>query len=158
MIIIVVVSFVFIQNNQNIKKQVNEKEKPEKEVLGVIDGFSVDEDGLLLRRNADNNLPDIKIETQSVRGGEKVSGEEIEKTLRVLKELKKLGLEVKKVEVYNRERMDLIFANNTRIIYNSSVDPFTLSSSLQFMFSRFKIDGRMPVEIDFRYNKPVVRF
>lgn len=156
--IIVAISFAVFKNVQEFKDQNTAVQEEKKEVLGIVDGYLIDEDGMLLQRNTSSDYPEIKIETQSARGGEKIQGEEIKKTLAVLKELKKLNLEVDRVEVYNRERMDLIFRNSIKVFYNSAVDPYTFASSLQFMFSRFKIDGKMPAQIDFRFRKPVVKF
>lgn len=156
--LIAAISLVVFQNVQEVKNKNTDDKKEQKEILGMVAGYLIDEGGVLIRRSSNSDYPEIKIEIQSARGGEKIQGGEIETTLAVLKELKKLDLEVKEVEVYNKERMDLIFHNNIKVLYNSAVDPYPFASSLQFMFSRFKIDGKLPAEIDFRFRKPVVKF
>ncbi len=138
------------------------KSKAEKPKFGKpvarIGEFSVDLKGQVRRVGESENLPQIVVLTEPLFGNERIENYEFNKILFILDRAEKSELDVEKIAVYNKERIDFYLKNGIMVTVNSELDADYFISSLQIMLSRFKIEGKVPASIDYRFNKPVVKF
>jgi hypothetical protein len=103
------------------------------------------------------SLPVIQTFTDTLQVDDRLSGQGIEFTTQLLSELGKKQVAVQRVTIYTRDYSVLHLAN-TNVIYKEKASASELASSLQSMLSVFTIEGKMPLEIDFRFDKPVLRY
>lgn len=103
-------------------------------------------------------LPIIQAVTDPLESGDRLSGQGIEFTTELLRELSKNQVAVESVTLYTRDYSILLLSTNTNVIYKEKGSASELATSLQSMLSVFTIEGRMPTEIDFRFDKPVLRY
>lgn len=106
---------------------------------------------------SNTSLPVIQVLTDPLATGDKLAGQGIEFTTVFLGELAKKQVAVQSVTLYTRDYSVLHLAN-TNVIYKEKSSASELASSLQSMLSVFTIEGRVPSEIDFRFDKPVLRY
>lgn len=104
------------------------------------------------------SLPSVQILTDPLKTGDKLAGQGIEFTTQLLAALAKNQVAVDQVTIYTRDYSVLHLTTNTNLIYKEKPSVTELVSSLQSMLSVFTIEGRNPTEIDFRFDKPVLRY
>ena len=126
--------------------------------IAQLSGFGVSDTGRVLSRVTSNELPFIDANAPILFGGEQLKGNGIETTLAFLSALKQHNIEVTYINLYDAQYMDLLLASKVVIVYNNSIEPIAMASSLQNMLGLFTIEGRMPTTIDIRYRQPVVVF
>ena len=90
--------------------------------------------------------------------GKEVDDESLKQTLELVSELQKNYLSFKKIKLLQKDNLQ-IFLNepivasfSARKSINKQVD------SLQFILRQSKIEGKLPVFIDLRFKKPLVKF
>jgi len=102
-------------------------------------------------------LPVIQTQTDPLQDGDRLAGQGIEFTTEFLSALSKNQVAVQSVTIYTRD-YSVLHLNNTNVVYKEKESASVLASSLQSMLSVFTIEGRNPTEIDFRFDKPVLRY
>lgn len=102
-------------------------------------------------------LPVIQTLTDPLQDGDRLTGQGIEFTTELLSVLIKNQVAVQSVTIYTRD-YSVLHLGNTNVVYKEKESASILASSLQSMLSVFTIEGRMPTEIDFRFDKPVLRY
>jgi hypothetical protein len=92
-----------------------------------------------------------------LQDGDRLTGQGIEFTTELLSHLLKKQVAVQSVTIYTRD-YSVMRLGDTNVVYKEKGSASELASSLQSMLSVFTIEGRVPSEIDFRFDKPVLRY
>ena len=103
------------------------------------------------------SLPVIQTHTDPLKDGDRLTGQGIEFTTELLYHLSQKQVAVQSVTIYTRD-YSVLRLSNTNVVYKEKGSASTLATSLQSMLSVFTIEGRVPSEIDFRFDKPVLRY
>jgi hypothetical protein len=127
-------------------------------IVASVGNFFVTDKHFIVVSRAQRAIPVINIKTDPLTVGDRLSGQGIEVTLELLGILGNNKVAVESVTLYTNEYIVLKLMNPTIVIINENHNTAELASSLQSMLSVFTIEGRMPKEIDFRFDKPVVRY
>ena len=125
--------------------------------IGIIGNFAITDKQYIVPIS-NQSLPQIQAYTDPLAEGDKLTGNGIEFTTEFLAELAKHHIAVTSATIYTRDYSILRLATDTNVIYKEKPSASTLASSLQSMLSVFTIEGRVPSEIDFRFDKPVLRY
>lgn len=128
------------------------------ELIAKISGFYLTNDGFIFKSKEEKSLPTIEVITAPLRGGEKVAGDDFKIIIELLNLVKNYKLEVEKITVYNKERMDIQLTSGPVVLISAKVSIPNFISSLQVILERFKIEGKVPLYIDMRFDKPVIKF
>lgn len=128
------------------------------EPVARIDSLVLTADGVIATSSGSFEIPILTVHTDPLSPGDRIKGVEVQKTVEILALLKKNNVAVESVTIYNKDYCVLILPETIRVLYNSNSDARTLISSLQTMMAVFTIEGRIPEEIDFRFDKPVIRY
>jgi hypothetical protein len=120
--------------------------------------YLLDEEGVVTQKlNENQNLPLILIkEDPQFKIGEKVNSQEIKKTIEILVGMKLRLLEPKVSRVISFREIEIWLGNETLAIFNGQKDVGVQLDSLQFIFSRSKIEGKQVKKIDLRFDKPLI--
>lgn len=68
------------------------------------------------------------------------------------------GIELVERPIFNGEKIEASVSGGTKIFFGPDKDESAQISSLQLLLTRFRIEGRKPIIIDLRFDKPVIRF
>lgn len=124
---------------------------------GSTEFFQVDNEGIIYSANVEQlNVPKVYINQTDLILGQKVTDELIINTLKILQNLKILGVNIRDAKIYPN---DLLLINTLpRIIFklDNSID--TQTASLQLILNTAKINSESLEFIDLRFDKPVVRY
>jgi len=131
-------------------------------VIAIENGDSllfVDEEGFILfQRDLEDTLPIMKIESIEISEQGIIESSQIINGIQIVLKTIDVGFSVSYITV-NQEKSEIIMIDSsTRIITPIAKDPEFLFSSLQLLLRQFRIEGKRPAVIDFRFDKPVVRF
>jgi len=116
----------------------------------------VDEDGFLLEKVKKTNLP-IILTDQSIglSIGGRLDRDEVVWTIALLKNLKLKLLEPQVTKIVSPRRIELTLKGGPVVVFSSRKEAEIQLDSLQFIFSRAKIEGKRISKIDLRFDKPV---
>lgn len=131
------------------------------DIIARTGNYSVSTSGRIFEQVPDTSLPELIIGTDKLLPGDVLTGNEIKNTLAILALLKKNGIAVRSIYIYTKEYCVLEIPNQSgtiRVLYNENSNPTGLISSLQSIVSVFTIEGKVPDEVDFRFDKPVLRY
>lgn len=118
--------------------------------------FLVDKEGILFSIYDQNqNLPVLEMNLEKTAVGVKIKEESALMILSVLEELQKTET-VEKVIILEK-KLEIILRNNL-LIFLPAENLLLKITSLQELLNRFRIEGKRPVSIDLRFEKPVVVF
>jgi len=119
--------------------------------------YFIDEDGVIISFDLKQNLPllELNFPIYSVEIGSRFTQESIKKSLHLLNEMALRLFVVKKIKVVTDYQIDIHLNDGLKIIYNQNQDIKKLDS-LQLIFTRAKIEGKRIIQIDLRYDKPIV--
>ncbi len=132
-----------------------------RQALAVIpfqgDFFLVDKDGLILSQEKETpNLPVVTLNLglQNLKVGSSIDSKE-KSIFHILDSLK--GKE-KVVSLLVGEDLELQLEGGTLVFLPRNDESQAEINSLQILMTRFRIEGRLPLKIDLRFDKPVVTF
>lgn len=118
--------------------------------------MGVDKDGILLPEPADKHgLPVLKFNLSEAAVGQKISRNEILESLEFISETENF-IQLLSVEssgsalLAKSAKTDIIFAQNEKV--------GDTATTLQTLLVGFRIKGNLPVSIDLRFDKPIVKF
>jgi cell division septal protein FtsQ len=118
----------------------------------------VDLTGIVLGAAEKSNriLPVIQIGDENAVDGERLKNPAILGALRFLGEL---NSDIYVREITLEEELTLrVKSNESDILIMQNANMMPLASTLQILLTRFRMKGRMPVLIDLRFEKPVIRY
>jgi hypothetical protein len=128
--------------------------------LASIDQFVITSTGLIKERTG-NAYPLLTVQTDPVVPGDILRSPEITTSLRLIENLQKNGIAVGSISIYTTEYCVVelpVKADTIRVLYNSQSDTVSLVSTLQGILTMVTIEDTKPVEIDFRFDKPILRY
>ncbi len=128
------------------------------ETVARIGVLALTSNGYVVSSPDYESLPELTLYTDPLFPGDKIQGEEVLKTGQLLLLFKKNDIAVVSATIYTKDYCVLTLPETIRVLYNDKSDVRTLTSSLQSMMAVFTIEGTKPEEIDFRYDKPVIRY
>lgn len=100
-------------------------------------------------------LPDVYIFNQDLSVGIKLQDDYLKKTLKILEQLKNLGINGSQAYIFN----NLFIVNySPRIVFRLDVDINLQIASLQLILQKAKIDESRLEFIDLRFDKPLIKF
>lgn len=141
----------------------SQKNQPEAKItdvgtaVGIVGSYAITDKQYIVPIT-NQSLPQIQVFTDPLIDGDRLTGNGIEFTTELLFELQKNHIAVASVSIYTRDYSILRLVTNTIVIYKEKGSASELAASLQSMLSVFTIEGRNPSEIDFRFDKPVLRY
>lgn len=122
--------------------------------------YHVDQEGTLLAKtNSPAGLPLILVEQlPELEIGEKLEQPGISKALFALMDLQLRPFEPKRVKIVSEREMEIQLNDQIRVILSLRKNLKDQLDSLQLIFSRTKIEGKQPGDIDLRFDKPVITY
>lgn len=118
--------------------------------------FLIDQEGILFSVNDQNqNLPFLEMNLEKTAVGVKIKEEKALTILSILEELEKTET-IGKVLI-SEKKAEILFRDNL-LIFLPQENLLSKIASLQELLNRFRIEGKRPVSIDLRFEKPVVVF
>ena len=121
------------------------------------ENFVVDDEGLIYSNSIEQiNVPRVYTSGLSLFLGQRVKGDLIENTLKILQKVGTFGVDVKDAKIYS-EKILLINAI-PKIIFRMDEKIDAQIASLQLILNKAKIDNGSLEFIDLRFDKPIVRF
>jgi len=126
-------------------------------VEGVI-YYLVDEQGVVAKKMEENqNLPLILFDKDpQFKVGEKINQEEILQTIKIIMGMKLRLLQPKVSRIISPREIEIWLENETLAILNGQKEIENQLDSLQFIYSRSKIEGKQVKKIDLRFDKPII--
>lgn len=114
--------------------------------------YLIDLEGGIVGEETKSSLPTLVVENFS-----EIPGEDLTWAVKTLVNLQNVGF-----EPWGELREgDLVLRLNSRgpeVLVPRDKDPTALAGSLQFMTTRFTMEGKQPVSIDLRFKNPVITF
>lgn len=121
----------------------------------VGDVYLVDEEGVIFAKDTTaQDLPKVTIFGLDLSIGMDFT-DSLKKTLRILEELKHLGIENKETYIFNDF---LITTSYPKVVFNLSRDIDIQIASLQLIVQKAKINSEVLEFIDLRFDKPLIKF
>lgn len=122
---------------------------------GPRENFVVDSEGVIYSTNIEQiNAPKIYL-GQNLTLGQKLQGNLISNTLKILEKIRIFGLEIKEERIYST---NVLLVNATpQILFRLDGNIDTQLASLQLILHQAKIDEANLEFIDLRFDKPIVK-
>ncbi len=121
--------------------------------------FLTDKDGYIVsQEKGPGDLPILTIATADVTSEGLITNSTILKAIACIRIVSENGMEPRGATILTDENEVKISTKGTELLIPLSIDTTSLYSSLQLLTRQFRIEGNQPSSIDFRFNKPVVRF
>lgn len=122
--------------------------------------YLVDQEGIMVKKMEENpNLPLVLVKNDpQLQAGDKINQEEILKTIEILIGMKFHLLEPKITRVISLREIEIWLENEVLVLFNGEKDIDIQLDSLQFIYTRSKIEGKQIKKIDLRFDKPVVLY
>lgn len=119
----------------------------------------LDEDAVVLPHGNDVPLlPVLHISSLDLIDNDRVANHSIKKSILIIRKLMEQGMTVDSLTIRDDIQEIEVVIGNEKLVMLSSIDIEFFSSSLQLLLRQFRIEGKQPKEIDFRFNKPIVHF
>lgn len=136
-------------------KVASDSSKPEFLTTGEF--LIVDSEGVLLEKAESSNLPLLLLKgLLDLQVGQKVDQEEILITLKIIRDLKLALFEPKLGKIVFDRTLEIWLSDNLEVFFSLMKEEKPQLDSLQFIFSRAKIEGKKIKKVDLRFDKPVV--
>lgn len=117
----------------------------------------VDREGVVLSFESDaHGLPIIDVGVEPGLLGESIKDPKVVTTLTLLADSQSFA-KIEKITNKNSTSLKATM-NKTSILFTQNSNAQALASTLQTLLTGFRIKGTMPVLIDLRYDKPIVKF
>lgn len=117
----------------------------------------VDSDGVVIATDTTTKqLPVITSDRVTI-GKNRLQDTIILKSIQIVSNSYVGGFRVSQVTVSTTEQLITIIFDDGMIIFPASKSVDYLFASLQFLLPQFRIEGKQPVVLDFRFDKPVIR-
>jgi hypothetical protein len=122
--------------------------------------YLIDQEGIVIQKvDANPNLPLILVKNDlQTKVGEKIAQEEVQKTIEILMGMKLRLLEPKVSRPVSFREIEIWLENEILVLFDGQKDIGVQLDSLQFIYSRSKIEGKQIKKIDLRFDKPVVLY
>lgn len=119
-----------------------------------------DETGYLFAQVASTSgIPVINIFLdREIRVGDRLQGERVKEAIDILDQLKKSSLEVAVVELVGVEAIKVRLKTQMIVVFSGQKEVEDQVASLQAVIDRHRMEKREIIQIDLRYNKPVVKY
>ncbi|MBI4066822.1 hypothetical protein HY407_00410 [Candidatus Gottesmanbacteria bacterium] len=128
-------------------------------ILSTSSAYLASLDGIILNKIDKASLPTNLTKIENIEGlkiGDKVPND-IKSLINISKDLKNANLQADKIKVDNTAQVaTFVLPSGTEFIISLTRNNETLPASLQLIMTRFRIEGREPTKIDFRFDKPIV--
>ena len=124
--------------------------------IGIINGWLVDSEGIAYQKAESSALPEIRSD-QNLSAGSPV----YESSLLILKTLELLRSTIGvpfSSKLVNGTGLEVKLDSGMIILLNTDNTPAGWNDSLQLIFTRSKIDGKMPSRIDLRFRNPIISY
>lgn len=130
--------------------------KPQFSLTGVY--YLTDQQGVVVKKMEESqNLPLILFKSDpQFKTGEKITQEEVRRVIEIIVEMKLRLLQPKVSRIISPREIEIWLENETLVILNGQKEIDVQLDSLQFIYSRSKIEGKQIKKIDLRFDKPVV--
>ena len=125
--------------------------------VAVVQESLIDANGNVVGPFNQEDLAVIEISTDPLLYNTRIESEALRYSLSLLHLLQVAGFNVSTITIYHDWYITATVLDTIRILYTIHTDSDTLVSSLQSMLSAFTIEGVTLEEIDFRFDKPIVR-
>lgn len=141
-----------------------EERQPEVAVMieGAPEGnfYLVDREGVFLEKVASSSgLPFILVNSLAEpERGEKLDQSGIKRAVDLLVGLQLRLLKPQIAKITSEKEIEIQLGNEIQTIFSLKKDLEEQLDSLQFIFSRTKIEGRQPRRVDLRFDKPVITY
>jgi len=131
--------------------------KPQFSLTGVY--YLVDQGGTVVKKMEENqNLPLILLGSDpQFKAGDKVT-QEVLRTIEILIDMKLHLFGPKVARIDSLREIEIWLENETLVLLNGEKEVGIQLDSLQFIYSRSKIEGKQIKKIDLRFDKPVVLY
>ncbi len=139
------------------EEQASDSATPSAVLRGDEKKFVVDNEGVIYSSSIEQiSAPTVYVTGIELSLGQKVRGNIINNTLKIIGKIQSFGLELADAEIYSN--MFLLVNSRPKMIFllNDNVD--NQIASLQLIYDQAKIDSKALEFIDLRFDKPVVRF
>lgn len=119
----------------------------------------LDEEGFILfQKESNDDLPILIVPSIDVSSHGSIVDARIRNGIQLVLNSIHAGFPVSKSEVTYENNEIVMETNESHIIALLNQNPAFLFSSLQLLARQFRIEGKRPSFIDFRFEKPIVRF
>lgn len=124
--------------------------------------FLVSEKGKIIKKQkqVEKHLPQInyyqKVYFVNYQAGQTIEYQEIISVLKLLKEMKGIGMEVVSVDIIGTH-MVAFNLEEKQIFFSLEKDLFDQEYQLETIVHQFKIEGKEFTSLDLRFNKPVIK-
>lgn len=119
-------------------------------------GYLIDSEGVLFEKTgALSNFPKLFLNSD-LRIGKNLSEYHIDNVIKILNDLKSLGINVSSAVLTNND--NLLVSSSPKVLFNLSEDISRQLGSLQLILGQAKIDKESVKSVDLRFDKPVVEY
>jgi len=130
--------------------------KPQFSLTGIY--YFVDEQGVVVKKMEESqNLPLILFKNDpQFKNGQKINQGEVLKVIEIILGVKLRLLEPEVSRIINAQEIEVWLKDGVLTLFNGEKDIGVQLDSLQFIYSRSKIEGKQIKKIDLRFDKPVI--
>ena len=121
------------------------------------ESFLIDEEGIPYSKNTDQiDAPRVFSANMNIYLGQKIKGNIISGTLKIMQNLKIFGVSVNSAKIYSEKY--LLINGEPKIVFRLNGKEDVQIASLQLILKTAKMNSNMIEFIDLRFDKPVVKF
>jgi len=121
--------------------------------------YIVDSEGVLLAKTKNSSLPLILLSQPiGLDIGQKIEEEEILRAINFLTNLRLNLFEPKQARIISPFSLEVLLKGDVTLLFSLKKEAQIQLDSLQFIFSRSKIEGKTIRKIDLRFDKPVLTY
>jgi cell division septal protein FtsQ len=124
--------------------------------IGILNNFLSDEQGVLFAPAGASTLPKITIDKEFQLGMQ--IDDKLRAVLQTLALLRQTISQPFSVKSYQGETLELSLDSGMELVLNANNTPKGWNDSLQLIFTRSRIDGKVPRKIDLRFNNPIISY
>ncbi len=124
--------------------------------IGIINNFLVDDSGVVFSPASESTLPRITVDSE-IKIGSKIEDKHLSalQTLALFRQVVGSPFTLKS---YQGESLVIGLDSGMEIVLNANNTPKGWNDSLQLIFTRSRIDGKVPRKIDLRFNNPIITY
>lgn len=135
---------------------VTQKEPEKTSIVAHIEPYYIDDQGVITRQRPAFFVPSIDVVTPPLIEGEQIIDPAIVSVLSLIQSFSRSQLAIEQVKIYNDNYIELALTDQTRVVCSVSCEPFSVVSTLQSIYTAYKIEGRKLDLVDFRFSKPFI--
>jgi len=122
--------------------------------------FLVDNEGFVFAKTATfSGLPLLYLpDEEKLFVGKKINQKGVKTAGKIITLLEEKGISVEKVFLPSPGKIEVLLKEKIKTIFTSQKDPSLQVTSLQIILSSLRMEGKVPKEVDLRFERPVVKF